>query len=494
MAERDPWEVGDGENAGLDPWENPAVSDATAVNPNPNQTMSFMQGIARQLDRVPAFIRGGAQGYQEVSPAMGQQMPRAMGLAFRGFADPSSVQNPEQMAAAFGADTTKNIPIISRPDPRMTGLPSYQGPRGPVVTDHTSEAASYGSLLDMVMPTGLEGGAMIGGRILKAFGRGGQKAGIAMGAKSTGASRKAVEEASTKSGRIGQEFAHASRGTHGERFADDLDNLEMNLPEKAEIDLALKSTPKVSLQPVIEALEGAKNKIPVEGIVSEAGEKAIAKIDDMISRLKVTKAGTRAEQGQAFRNNFSGESYRRIRQILDEGIDWREPWANLYSSALKDARGAAKNELIKSAPPSYAPAMKKWHEKIELGEEMKAMIGKEDGARQDIRAGAFLNQAAKSAPGSPQRKLLKKFEEYTGTKHTDEAEKAMRAREFGPEGKPEFTPGLDLTKMGEWIPGATYTRGVIPFFRGVEGLGAGLQKVPLYPALPITKTLLGRKE
>ncbi len=282
-----------------------------------------------------------------------------------------------------------------------------------------------------------------------------EMAATGIGEKLTHIPGEALSEASTASGRAGLATAAQGAGPAGAKLADAVSDFTKDMPEKAIVNKALQGANKVSIQPAIDALKKAKADIPTaSGIQGPEGDAAIKKIDDMVARLKVNKAGP-AAPGQAFKQNFDADEYRQIRQIIDEGVNWNEPGAKLYSEAAMKARTAMKDALIKAAPPEYADAMKSWHDKLDLVSELKSLIGKEEGARQDIRAGSFLKQTAKEPEGGPRRALLAQFDAASGGKHLEESDLRKLAEEFGPEGKPSWMPRVSpFQGIGEAGAGA----------------------------------------
>ncbi len=164
----------------------------------------------------------------------------------------------------------------------------------------------------------------------------------------------------------------------------------------------------------------------------------------------------------SFTPNFtmSARDYKRLREALDRDIDFDTPEGQALDNALKGPRALMKDELTKAVPGEYADLMKTWAEKLSVKDEIKDLIGKHEGARQDIRATNFLKAAIKEGPGGPRYELLKKFEKSAGGNFADEAKNAALGFEFGPDGIPPWFPkGADKKLVSALIGGAGFTAG-----------------------------------
>lgn len=345
----------------------------------------------------------------------------------------SAPQNPEQAGRKPGF-----LESMGQVMPGQ-GIPTM--PPGLDIRPAASTAVDMATSPSTYLSLGLSGVSKIPwmASMLSKAGKAPEMAAAALGSKLTHIPGEALSEASTAAGRAGMATAAQGAGGAGSKLADALANFEKTMPERAIVDKALKAAGPIEMQSAIDALETAKSGIPTKsGITSQSGDLVISKIEDMIGRLK--KGGPKLD----------AEEYRKVRQLLDEDIDWNQTWAKPYSEALAKARTAMKNEMISATPPEYADAMKSWHDKIDLADEMKSLMGKEEGARQDIRAGSFLNQTAKEAKGGPRRALLERFDQAAGSKFLDEGELRKLALEFGPEGAPSWMPQQHpVTMMGE---------------------------------------------
>ncbi len=129
--------------AQANPFDDLLDTTQTPQEAQPGMLARGAQWVGRQLDRVPAAIRGGAEAYQTNDPYS------AADRAWQGLKDPASVQSSERMMGRFGADTT--------PRERTLFIPSASGP-GPAarVQTNTSEAEDMGAAFDALAPTGLE--------------------------------------------------------------------------------------------------------------------------------------------------------------------------------------------------------------------------------------------------------------------------------------------------------------------------------------------------
>lgn len=313
-----------------------------------------------------------------------------------------------------------------------------------------------------------------------------------VGSAATGKTVKALKTASTKEGGKAIIEAGKDAGSAGIKFADRLASFEKNLPERGQVEAALKVAKPLDIRPVIDVLEKAKSEIPTKsGFTTGARDAAISKIDGLIERLKVNKGG-KAKPGQAFKTKFDAEEYRQIRQILDEDIDFSEPWAKPFGDALYQARTEMKNALIDASPKEYAKAMESWHKKLDVIGEIKKKIGKAQGVTQEERAGGVLRKAAGEEPGSegsPLRNLVSEFDQAAGTENLSQADLAEMADEFTKRGeggkilnpnqigKPSKVPNVYALsgRHGDLIPSAAFTGGVIPAARGT---GKAIERIP----------------
>lgn len=143
--------------------ENAMASSPSADIPQAeNQGGGALEFVNRQLQRVPAAIRGGVQAYQTGDPH------QAANMAYQGFKDPGSVQTSSEMMGRFGADTAMTKPQIKTPPPdaetqwaSLGNVPDETkekllGFKLTPDTTYTSQANELGNLYDVVAPTGLE--------------------------------------------------------------------------------------------------------------------------------------------------------------------------------------------------------------------------------------------------------------------------------------------------------------------------------------------------
>jgi hypothetical protein len=313
------------------------------------------------------------------------------------------------------------------------------------------------------------------------------KSAAAIGEKLTnGIPAQALEVASTGPGRASLAASAANAGPAGSNLADAVANFTKKMPEEAIVNQALAKTGKIDIQPAIDAFEKAKLDIPTKsGITGPQGDAALKAINDMISRLKTSKSG------QALGGTFDADEYRQIRQIIDEGIDFDQPGYKAYSDAAMKARTAMKDALIKAAPPEYADAMKSWHDKLNLVDEIKSRIGQEEGVGQDIRAGSFLNQVANEAEGGPRRKLLQQFDEAGGHQFLKDSDTRKLALKFGEKGVPSWMPKITPVQgMSEAAGAAGLGYFGHPVLSGILGSAAVAGSMPAVAARAINAARL----
>ncbi len=177
----------------------------------------------------------------------------------------------------------------------------------------------------------------------------------------------------------------------------------------------------------------------------------------------VLEKGRNTVGNNSFTANFEmpARDYKRLREALDRDIDFDTPEGQALDRALKGPRSVMKDQLIAHVPGDYLGTMQKWADKLSVRDELKDLIGKHEGARQDIRATNFLKAAAKEGPGGPRYELLKRFEkEAGGGGFADEAHNANLGFEFSPEGVPPLLPkGADKKIVAGLIGGGGFTAG-----------------------------------
>lgn len=139
-------------------WEMDAIAQSEQAEPG-SQAQEATKGLlrrgvewaGRQAARIPAAIRGGVQAYQE------HNAPDAAAMAWRGLADPGSVQSSAQMMANFGADAEPSKPQIKTPAPgAQFNFKTKDFTPATSETSYTSPAQEMGTAFDVMAPTGLE--------------------------------------------------------------------------------------------------------------------------------------------------------------------------------------------------------------------------------------------------------------------------------------------------------------------------------------------------
>lgn len=165
------------------PWEDaPIVKPAAAQPEQPGMLRRGLAFVGRQLERVPAGIRGYTEAIQTGDSY------NAPNKALQGFLEPESVQTSAEMMGRFGADTAMNKPQIKTPPPdaqtqwnALGNMPDEIKAKilgfrpGVKDTSYTSTAQELGNLYDFAAPTGLE--LIPGAKMALKAGRGTAKAG-----------------------------------------------------------------------------------------------------------------------------------------------------------------------------------------------------------------------------------------------------------------------------------------------------------------------------
>jgi len=291
----------------------------------------------------------------------------------------------------------------------------------------------------------------------------------------------------------------------GQRLIDKIQELSKGMPEQEAVQKSLEGMGDMSLESAIEALESAKSKIGGEGIKFRNERSASSLIDDYINQLKSVKE----TDPTYFRNTgktkeVPATSYKKIRERLDQNINYDIEGANLVNDALKTGRTTMKDELIKKAELSgdfeYAKNMKSWGDKIDKIERYAKMLGGDpetQSARIEKFIGTLFGKNTKN-----KRKFMADFEELYGGETLREAKLASLAGEFGKEGKAgifprQFTgkailghvvaPGLNIPFTSPYI----VTRITLPVAEVLEKIALKTGGVFSKTAEKAFKTMLG---
>jgi hypothetical protein len=132
-----------------------------------------------------------------------------------------------------------------------------------------------------------------------------------------------------------------------------------------------------------------------------------------------------------------------LRQQIDKVIDDNfGQGVDSYLSALKDARHAIKESLLKSANESgnieYASTMKTFANKLDLVDKLKGKLGENISQGQDKAQGFISNLFGKNRTNT--QETLKNFDAAFGTNYFEQANAAHLADYLNPDGKlPLFT-------------------------------------------------------
>jgi len=188
--------------------------------------------------------------------------------------------------------------------------------------------------------------------------------------------------------------------------------------------------------------------------------------------------------------NMPAKDYKQLREWVDKEIDWNSDIGRGIAQALKGPRLHMKERLIEAAGPEYRDIMEKWSEKLDLRDEMQDFLGKQSGTQQNLKAGSFIEQAAKEGNLGPRRELLKKFDKAGGTNFLNEADNLNLAQEFGKDGAPTWLPkGGARRLLSSSFPATAAAASVVAGSPLLAGLGLA-SSIPL-SAVASPKILTG---
>ena len=444
-----PWEEGDSEVPEGNPWESgdTAVADVTSVTPTTrSREQSFGQAALQQFDRVPAFIRGGVQGYQEGRP------DRAMNLAFGGFADPRSVQTSPQMMANFGAGTEKTVPIVSTPDPRMSGLPGFpQSLQREQVTGFKSPAEGYAEVFDMFAPTGLEGGAKVAGKILGAFGKGTEAFGLKGVQASLKPSKKLRESPSPfNAENLFKSYPNAPDGLASKmgrgKTLSNIEEFHGKLGDEA--DVALANIPSVDLNKAIFEAEAK-----VAQAVQQGGNKMLGiSVKDVDALKSELEQWAKIANKQGKKGLVSGKVAKNFRGSLMEAAKYDRPVTNNAERVIAASIHEEINDQLARISPEFRAIDKQFAETIPLRNAISDAMGREGNKYPIGLRTAMMIANPASIPSE-----LGKIALIEGTSR--------------------YAPAVATKRVGE----------------AFGGMGRALQSVPTYPLLPMTKQIFSEE-
>lgn len=336
-------------------------------------------------------------------------------------------------------------------------------------------------------------------KLAQAAGRVPGAAATAIGSKLTHIPGEALAEASTAAGRAGLADAAKAAPMAGEQLADHIGKLGGTPQEIAVTKSAVKQMGPIDLQPAIDAMEKAKIQ-PQAGVLLPEDAAANAKIQAKIDALKQSNG------------RVSGVEAKALNERIGKKVSFDDPHAEVVNAAGAAGYKALAKELEAAATRAgradYAPAMKSMSGKFDLQSELQDMIGKEEGARQDVRAANFLQSVWKTdAKGNPlpgavtKQNLLAKLDKTTGSDWLAQSKKLSLAKEFGPTGTPSLTPKVSpFQALGEAASGAALAHYGHPaiaaaaFAGGVAGSSPALAVRAIQAAntLPAITSALGR--
>lgn len=276
-----------------------------------------------------------------------------------------------------------------------------------------------------------------------------------------------------------------SLAEQGEALKKSVETFAQNLPEQKIVNDIIGRTGKVDLSPAIVALENAKRNLSIEGKTLPAAQAAGRRIDDMIQALRGT------EKGKFPKTKLSAKGYLELRRALDQGLPEKDAVDfNLVERAVLDARSAMKDALEQAAGPEYASAMRSWSAKLDLADELGALLGKKGTqAQRTIKAARFMDKLFDDTPDARVwRGYIDALDKEKGTNFLKIASDIRDAKIFGGFGEtsviPETSQGQALLAalLGADVLGISGVRAVIPFTalsstqRGAAGMLAGMQK------------------
>ncbi len=232
-------------------------------------------------------------------------------------------------------------------------------------------------------------------------------------------------------GKDAQKIRAAARqeGKFGEELVERIYNAEKYIPEGDQVREIIKTMPDIETVNVVKTLENYAKRIE-----QKYGATEKASIRKMRALAK--------DYGST--ETLTAKQFRSRRLDLDKKIKWAQrEGLDHYQDALKEVRLRFKKDMIRKAPPEYAPLMDNWAEKEQAIAEVKDFLGK------NIKAGekkgpGFIKNLYGSGKQSAQ-KVIKKFDGIFETNFAEKAEYLEKAKQLGPRGKPLLTP-----YKGDW--------------------------------------------
>ena len=127
-----------------------------------------------------------------------------------------------------------------------------------------------------------------------------------------------------------------------------------------------------------------------------------------------------------------------------EGVDYTQPVASKFEQARKAGREEIRKQQIEMGKdyPEVAEATAKMHEKLDIADEMKRLIGQTEGTSQETRAAKLMNTLfSNERVNVAKQKLFARMDEIYGTNFSEQARNLNYANQFDPiTGKPGLLP------------------------------------------------------
>ncbi len=140
---------------------------------------------------------------------------------------------------------------------------------------------------------------------------------------------------------------------------------------------------------------------------------------------------------------MKAHDFNKLRQRIDEDIDFSTPEGKALDQALKGPRAVAKQSLIQNAPPEYKGLMEDWHNKLGIQNEIDSRLGARTETGMDKKAAALLKSAnGKGDAAQIDRALVEQIQSHTGKNFLQPTAEENLAAEFGKNGKPSWLPNV----------------------------------------------------
>lgn len=243
----------------------------------------------------------------------------------------------------------------------------------------------------------------------------------------------------------------------GDELVERIYNPQKYIPEAKDVNRIIGEMGDISTDNVVNYLNNYADEI--EAMWGPTERASVSKIRQLAS----TWAGRRPD----------AKTFKSMREGLDKKIDFaKQHGLSHYNDALTGARTTMKNDLIFNAPNEYQGLMSDWHEKIDMLDRMKRILGKDIESGKQKSAGFIKNLFGLSK--DERVELVKDYDEIFKTDFGDRSRLLYRARELGPSGQPLF----ETTRAdAEWYSlvagyGSPWMSSkILSTLKGIEGAG-----------------------